>query len=87
MQIFEDKHQRLVQALAQENTFDGILGAALADLRVHLRERVFALDQPQQAEQVGPSVLERGIERQDSAVDLLATGALVIVRGDSKIAV
>ena len=87
VQVLENHHYRLIETLAQENALDRILGAAAANLPIHPRKRIVALDQPQQSEQVGAGILERGIECHDSAIDLLAASALVILRGDPKIAV
>ena len=40
VQVFEDHHQRLVERFAQQDALDGVEGAPLLDLPVHLRERV-----------------------------------------------
>ena len=53
MQVLEYHHQRLVEALAQEDALDASERAPLADLRVHLRERVVTLDDPEQPKRYG----------------------------------
>src|ERR1700730_9023550 len=43
VQVLEDHHQRLIQRFTQQNTFDRVERASLANLRVHLRERALFL--------------------------------------------
>ena len=63
VQVLEDHHQRLVERLAQQDALDRIERAPLADLRVHLRQRIVALDDPEQREQIRQRVLQRAIQR------------------------
>jgi hypothetical protein len=80
MQVFEDKHQRLIEALAQKDALNRILGATPADLRIHLRKRIVALDDTEQCEQMRHGVvLEVGVENRYLARNLFPPSARVIV--------
>ena len=50
----------------------------LRHLRVHLRQRIVALDDSEQREQVGQRVLKRAIEDRHLAGDLFAPCALIV---------
>jgi hypothetical protein len=52
-EVFEDHHQRLIEALAQNDAFDRLQRAALLDLPVHLSQRIVTLDDAEQTEQIG----------------------------------
>jgi hypothetical protein len=64
MQVFEDKHERLIQALAQKEALNRILGPAPPDLRIHLRKRIVALDDTEQCEPDGARCRARGCGRE-----------------------
>src|SRR5215472_6728293 len=86
MQVLKDDHQALVERFAKKNPFYRFQRALASNLRVHSSQWIVTIDQPQQSEQVGAGILERGIECHDSAVDLLAASAQVIVWPDPQIA-
>ena len=44
MQVFEDNYYRLIQALANDYALDCFESALALDLRVHLGQRIGALD-------------------------------------------
>ena len=88
VQILEDHHQRLVEALAQQNAFDRIERPPPLHLPVHLRQRiVVALHDSEQTEQVWPRVFQGRIERDDPSVDLLAPRPRVVLRRNTEITV
>ena len=63
MQVLEDQHQRLVEALAQQDALDRLQRPAPFDLRIHLGERIFAFLNAEQRKQVRQRVFQRTIER------------------------
>ena len=79
MQVFEDHYQRLVEALAQQDALDRVERAPLASLHLDLRDLTVLIAQAEQPVQVGECILERAIEREDLAVNLLAPRALVVL--------
>jgi hypothetical protein len=85
MQVLEDDHQRLLQALAQENPLDRFQRAAFLDLPVSLREWIVALDDSEQAEQVWHCIFEATVEYRDFACDLFAPLALIVGSGTREI--
>jgi len=52
---------------------------------VHLRQRILALDNAEQSEQVGQRVFQGTVEDGDPAGDLLAAGAFVIPARNSEV--
>ena len=86
MQVLEYHHQRLVEALAHEDALDGFQGAALANLRVHMRKRVVTFDDAEQRKEVRECVFERAIQREYPSVHLLTPGALIVIAGDLEVA-
>ena len=62
MEVLEDHHQRLVEAFAQQDPLDSFERTPLLQLPVHLRERIVALDDTEQPEQVQQRVLKRAVE-------------------------
>ena len=58
VQVFENHHQRLIEALAQQDPFDRFERAPLPHLPIHLRQRIVALDDTEQAEQVRQRIFE-----------------------------
>src|SRR5277367_5792379 len=72
MQIFEDDYQRLVETLAQQDAFDRFQRALLPDLPVHLRQRIGALYDTEQSEQVRQRILQTRIERERASSYFLA---------------
>jgi len=58
MQILDQHQQRLVHRLAQHQAFDGFVRAPAAQLRLHLRERVVALDQTQQGKEIRQRIFQ-----------------------------
>jgi hypothetical protein len=85
VQILEFHHQRLIETLAQDDAFDRLQRAAFLDLSVHLRERIVALDDAKQTEQIGQRVFQTSVESNDSSGDFLAAGALVILAGNPEV--
>jgi hypothetical protein len=85
VEVFEDHHQRLIQTLAQGDAFDRLQRALLLDLPVHLRQRVVALDDAEQTEQIWEGIFERAIQGENLAIHLFAALALVISGGNVKI--
>src|SRR6266852_4164885 len=78
VQILEDHHQRLVERFAQQDTLDRLERAALADLRIHLRNRVIAFHNPQQRIEVGNGIFQGAIQLQQLSKDLLSAAPTVI---------
>src|SRR5208282_6373298 len=58
----------------------------LPDLPVHLRNRILAFDDAEQAEQVWKSIFERTVEREYAPGQLLSSRSLIIFTGDFEIA-
>ena len=87
VQVLENHHEGLIERLAQQDALNRFHRPPASDLRIHLGQRIFAFDQAEQAQEIGQSVLQRAIQGQDLAVDLLAPGALVIFRRNSEILV
>ena len=58
VQVLKDDHQRLVERFSQQNSLERLERAPLADVRVHLREWIVALDDPEQREQIWQRVFE-----------------------------
>src|SRR5713101_7266718 len=85
VQILEDRHQRLVERFAQQDALDRLERAALADLRIHLRNRVIAFHNPQQRIEVGNGIFQSAIQLQQLAKDFLSAAPTVIFRGYLKI--
>ena len=44
VQVLENYNQRLVEALAHEDSLDRLQRTPLADLRIHLRKRIVLVD-------------------------------------------
>src|SRR5271170_8504841 len=80
MQIFEDDDQGLVETLTQQDAFDRFQRALLPDLPVHLRQRIGALDDTEQTEQVRQRILQTRIERERAPGYFLAALARIILR-------
>ena len=78
VEVLEDHHQRLIQTLAQHDAFDRLQRAPLPDLPVHLSQRIVALDDSKEAEQVGQRVFQASIEDRDLAGDFFAALAFIV---------
>ena len=79
VEVFEDHHQRLIETLAQDDAFDRFQRAPLSDLPVHLRQRIVALDDAKQTEQVRQWCLRAPIEREYASGDLLAPRSFIVL--------
>ena len=86
MEVLEDHDQRLVERFAQENPLDRVERAPLASLHLDLRDLTVLVAQAEQSVQVRECILERAIESEDLAVNLLAPRALVVLGADLEIA-
>ena len=85
VQVLEDHDQRLVEALAHQYPLDRLQRPPPPDLRVHLRQRVVALDDAEQGETDMAGCLPAfGRAPTTAPADLLAPGALVIFRPRSR---
>jgi hypothetical protein len=87
MQVLEDHHQRLIERLAQQYPLDSVECAPLAHLRVHLRQRIVAVGDAEQAEQVRQGIFEAAIERDHAACNLFTPLAAVVAGVDTEVAV
>ncbi len=79
VEVLEDHHQRLIEALAQHDALDRVQRAPLLDLPVHLRQRIVALDDAEQTEQIGQRVFQTSIEREHASGYLLAALAFIVL--------
>src|SRR5262249_46176560 len=87
MKVLEDHHQRLIEALAQQQPLDRVQRAALANLRVHLGEGINRFGNSEQSKQVRDGILEGTIERENFAVNLLAPRARIVFARDLEVRV
>jgi hypothetical protein len=85
VEVFEDHYHGLIERFAQQDAFDGLQRAPLLDLPVHLRQRIVALDDTEQTEQVRQRVFQTSIENRDLTRDLLATLAFVVSSGNVEV--
>jgi len=70
VQVLENHHQRLIEGLAQQDPLDRLQCAPLLHLTVHLCQRIITFDQTQQSEQIRQRILQRAVERDNTAGDL-----------------
>ena len=87
MEVFEHDDQRLVEALAQHDSFERFLRAPPPRLHVHLRKRILAFLDAEQHEEVWQRVFEALVEREQFADHLFAALAAVVGGVDSEVAV
>src|SRR5215470_2367675 len=85
VEVLEDDHQWLIEALSQEYAFNGLAGAAPPDLGLHLRQRVLTLTQSEKCQQVRQRVFQAAVKHQHLAAHFLAPPASVIDWLDSEI--
>ena len=87
VQVLKDHHQGLVQRLAQQDPLDRLQRAPRAQPFVHLRQWVIAIDNAEQAKQVGLRIFQGTVENRQAASHLLSPLATVVVGLDAKITV
>src|SRR4029077_5097256 len=85
VQILENYYERLVEALPQNDAFDRLERPPLFDLSIHLLERIVALYDTQQREQIRQRILQIPIQCEHAAGDLFAPPALIVRARDIEV--
>src|SRR6516164_6449262 len=67
MEILENDDERLLEALADENALEPLLGAPPPNLRIHAGHGVVAVLESEQCKEIGDYVFQRTVELQQLA--------------------
>src|ERR1700730_5911074 len=72
VQVFEDNHQWLVEALPQHDAFDCLQYSPPPDLWAHVRQRIAGFRNPVQSIKIRQDIFETAVEPQHFAEDAFA---------------
>src|SRR6267154_3027964 len=77
VQVFEDKQQRVIDALAMNQAPDRVASAAAPDRGIHLVERTSTVMHAEQSKQVRHRLLKGAVESEHSSSDVFTSRARV----------
>src|ERR1700730_5203371 len=86
VQVLEDHHQRLLEALTDDDAFDRLQRAPASYPRIHHRQRRTRARDTQQAQDVGQRLRKHRVESTRFGLDLLGPATVVVLVGDLEIA-